>query len=126
MEFVLWSIDWSTSGAGMISMAGSGSTLTFFDREDLAPVAAFLFALLVLEAFDTFEAIEVVETSMDSSRSGMSDCIDSCDWVDSLVEAFDVLDALDERDARPFFAFGRFEGAVVPAKWKKGHSGARR
>jgi hypothetical protein len=76
---VLWSIDSSTSGAGMISITGSGSTLTFFDRVDFDPAGAFLFVLLVADAFDIFEATEVVETSIDSSRSGMSDCIDSCD-----------------------------------------------
>jgi hypothetical protein len=44
--------------------------------------------------------------------------LDIWDWVDSLVDAFEVLEAFDEREARPFFALGRFEGAVVPAKMK--------
>ncbi len=84
------------------------------------------------------DAIEVVLVSIDSSRSGISvmlgaspsdstdifDCVDNrFDRVDSRVEAFEVRADLD---ARPFFALGLLEGAVVPAKTKNGHSGFRR
>jgi hypothetical protein len=44
------------------------------------------------------------------------------DCVDSLV---DILDDLEDRDVRPFFALGRFDGAVVPANTKNGHVGDR-
>lgn len=69
-----------------------------------------------------FDARDVVLVSIESSRSGMSDCVDICDWVDSLVDALEVLEAFDERDVRPFLAFGRLDGAVVPAKMKNGQS----
>ena len=90
---------------------------------------------MAVDALDIFDTIEVVLVSIDSSRSGMSvmlgaslsdsidmfDCEDSrFDRVDSRVEAFDVRADLE---ARPFFALGLLEGAVVPAKTKNGHSG---
>lgn len=90
--------------------------------------AAFLLPLVVaVEAVDIMDWIETPLVSMDSSRSGISlmlgaseSIVALTDCVDSLVEAFDVRDDLD---ARPFFARGRFVGAVVPAKWKNRHSG---
>lgn len=95
-------------------------------------VAVFAFAVPFLLPFvvavDAVDMVVMTETplvSIDSSRSGMSlrlgssDIIVSfVDWVDMRVEALEVRDDLE---ARPFFALGRLEGAVVPAKWKKGH-----
>ena len=93
---------------------------------------------MAVDAVDMFDITDVVLVSIDSSRSGMSvmlgaslsdsidtfDCVESrFDRVDSLVDAFEVRADLE---ARPFFALGLFEGAVVPAKTKKGHSGFRR
>ena len=92
--------------------------------------APFLFPLVV--AVETVDIVDMTETplvSIESSKSGMSlklgisDIIVSLtDWVDRRVEAFDVREDLE---ARPFLARGRFEGAVVPAKWKKGQCGDR-
>jgi hypothetical protein len=132
----------SSAASTSINSSGSGSgsafglvdrvVFVFFDLMALRPPAVFLFPLLVaVDAVDMLDASEVVLVSMDSSRSGMSvmlgaslsDSIDMFDCVDSLVEAFDVRADLE---ALPFFAFGLFEGAVVPAKMKNGHSGFRR
>ena len=83
------------------------------------PPAAFRFAFVAVDAADIFDMTEMVLVSIDSSRSGMSvmlspsDCIDMLDCVERRVEAFDVREAFE---ALPFLAFGRFEGAVVPAK----------
>lgn len=90
--------------------------------------AAFLLPLVVaVEAVDIMDWTETPLVSIDSSRSGISlmlgaseSIVALTDCVDSLVEALDVRDDLD---ARPFFARGRFVGAVVPAKWKNRHSG---
>ena len=94
------------------------------------PQAAFRLAFdVAVDAVDIDDRTDVMLVSIDSSKSGMSvmpspsDCTETLDCVDSRVDALDVLEAFD---ARPFFAFGRFEGAVVPAKWKKTQSGARR
>lgn len=81
---------------------------------------------MAVEAIDIVDMTDMVLVSIDSSSSGISlalgasESIVVFDCVDSRVEAFEVRDGLD---ARPFFAFGRFDGAVVPAKWKKGQLG---
>ena len=135
----------TSSGSGSCSGSGSGSAFfplvdlavfAFFDLEALRPPAAFRLPLfLAVDAVDMFDRTEVVLVSIDSSRSGMSvmlgaslsDRIDTFDWVESRFDRVDSLvDALEVRadlEARPFFAFGLFEGAVVPAKTKNGHSG---
>ena len=128
----------SASASGSSSCSGSAFfarvdlvVLAFFDLVLLArPAPAFRLALLVaVDAVDIVDITDMVLVSIDSSKSGMSvmlrpsDCVDMLDWVDNRVEAFDVLDAFD---VRPFLAFGRLEGAVVPAKWKKTQSGALR
>ena len=101
--------------------------LARFDLADLAfPPAPFRFPFVV-DAVDIVDRTDVVLVSIDSSRSGISvmlvvseSMVAFCDCVDNRDEARDVLDVLD---ARPFFALGRFDGAVVPAKWKNGHAG---
>lgn len=114
----------TASGSGTGS--GSGSIFAFFERLDLAPPAAFLFDLLAVDAFDIFDAIEVELVSMESSRSGISSPRVTLDCVDRRVEALEDRETLDDRDALPCLAFGRLEGAVVPAKTKKTQSGALR
>jgi hypothetical protein len=91
------------------------------------PVPFRLPFVVAVDAVDIVDITDVVLVSIDSSRSGISSMLGPSesivvlfDCVDKRVEAFDVREDLD---ARPFFAFGRFEGAVVPAKWKKGQSG---
>ena len=131
-----------------VSSSGSGSAFfplvdfvvfAFFDLVAFRPPAAFRFPLFVpVDIVDMFDTIDVVLVSIDSSRSGISvmlgasssdcvdifDCVDNrLDLVDSRVDAFEVRADLE---ARPFFALGLFEGAVVPAKTKNGHSGFRR
>lgn len=140
----------SGSGAGITttsSDSGSGSACAFFvlvDRVVFAffdfavflPPAAFLLPLFVaVDATDIFDFTEIPLVSIDSSRSGMSvilgasisDCMVMSDCVDSRVDVLvDALEVLADFEARPFFAFGLFEGAVVPAKTKNGQSGLRR
>ncbi len=106
----------------------------------LAPAPApFLFPFAVaVDAVDMVDMTDTALVSIDSSRSGMSRMLGSAAAADSIVvlsptdcvdrravDALEVRDALDER-APPFFARGRFDGAVVPAKWKKGQLGERR
>lgn len=117
----------SVSCDGCVS--GSTSLIFFdlvvlarFDLEVLLFVApAFRFPLLV--AVDILDITEMLLVSIDSSRSGIlgaSDCMVIADCVDSLVETLDVREA---REARPFLAFGLLDGAVLPAKTKKGQLG---
>jgi len=116
----------------MPSGSGSGSVSSFWDFTDRTVFALFDFVafplppapfrlpfVVAVEAVDIVDITDIVLVSIDSSRSGISfvlgpwESIVVFDWVDNRVEAFDVREAFE---ARPFFAFGRFVGAVVPAK----------
>jgi hypothetical protein len=137
----------ATTTTSSASGSGSGSGCAFFPLVDLVvfafldlvaffPPAAFRLPLLVaVDATDMFDWTDTVLVSIDSSKSGIStaveasasDWIDMFDCIDRRVEALvDALDVLADFEARPFFAFGLFAGALVPANTKNGHSGLRR
>jgi hypothetical protein len=134
----------STSG----STSGTGWGSSFFAFVDLVAFgffalvafarlpAAFRFPFAVpVDVVDMMDMDDISLASIESSSSGMSplrprlgasDTIDISwmfDWLDIRVDAFEDLDVFE---ARPFFAFGRLAGAVVPANWKNRQSGDRR
>jgi hypothetical protein len=121
------------SSGSSISSTGSDSGSVFFAFVDLVVLARFGFVVLAapfrlafVVAVEAVDMTDIVLTSIDSSISGMSiilpvsESIVVLDWVDNRLDAFEVRDALE---ARPFFALGRLDGAVLPAKWKKGQVG---